>query len=191
PGAASPASGPGAVHLWYVVEEVEVLHGLLARGVERWGQLEALLEDAGIDPFGEGPEGARRRARAAARARCVRVLFRAWRAGRGRPVDRGALAASGAVSERFLEEVSELAGRNRGDAAALLAGLEGGEVKGFRRDKLDRLTEYLREEGYLDERPVLGVAELRETAVAELADDLRSEDLTLEALDELLGRLPV
>lgn len=186
-----PRGEPGGVHLWYLVEEVEVLHGLLTRGVERWGQLEALLEDAGIDPFGEGPEGARRRAWAAARARCLRVLFRGWRGGRGRPVDRGALAASGAVSERFLDEVSELAQRCRGEAGAVLAGLEGGEVKGFRRDKLDQLAEYLREESYLDERPVLGAAELREVAVAELADDLRSEDLTLQALDELLGRLPV
>ena len=184
-----PRSEPGGVHLWYLVEETEVLHGLLARGVERWGELAALVEDAGIDPFGDGAAGARRRA--AARARCVRVLFRGWRAGRGRPVDRGALAASGAVSERFLEEVGELAERCRGEAGALLAGLERGEVKGFRRDKIDQLAGYFREEGFLDERPVLGAAELRELAVAELADDLRSEDLTLQALDELLGRLPL
>jgi hypothetical protein len=155
--------------------------------MECWGELAALLEDAGIDPFGDGPEGARRRARTVARARCLRVLFRGWRAGRGRPVDRGALADSGAVSDRFLDEVSALAEGAGGDAEALLAGLERGEVKGFRKDKLDQLAAFLREEGYLDDRPALTAIELRQAAVVELADE---DDLTPEAIDELLARLP-
>jgi hypothetical protein len=102
-------------------------------------------------------------------------------------VDRGALADSGAVSDRFLDEVSALAEGAGGDAEALLAGLERGEVKGFRKDKLDQLAAFLREEGYLDDRPVLTAIELRQAAVVELADE---DDLTPEAIDELLARLP-
>lgn len=185
-----PREEPGAVHLWHLVEEVDALHGLLAHGIERWGELETLLEDAGVDPFGGGEEGGRLRARATARARCLGVLFRGWRIGRGRPVDRGALAASGAVTDRFLDEVSDLAESVGGDASALLAGLEGGEVKGFRKDKLEELAGFLRDEGYLDERPVAGADELREMAVTRLAAELERGDLAVEAIDELLGRLP-
>lgn len=185
-----PRGEPGAVHLWHLVEETEPLHELLARGVESWGELEALAADAGSDLLGGGPEGERRRARAAARARCVETLFRAWRKGRGRPVDRVILADSGAVTDRFLDEVSDLAERVEGDPAALLAGLERGEVKGFRSDKTEQLAGYLRDEGYLDDREVLGRAELRELAVTELAAEIEAGDLTLDAIDELLAQMP-
>jgi hypothetical protein len=185
-----PRSEPGAVHLWYLVEEVDVLHGLLLRGLASWGELQALTSDAGATLPGEGGEGERLEARMAARGRCLQVLFRGWRIGRGRPVDRGVLAASGAVSERFLDEVSDLAERVDAEAAALAAALAEGEVKGFRSDKTEQLAAYLREEGHLDERPVLTAAELRELAFAELAAEIEAGQLTPAAVDELLAQLP-
>jgi len=185
-----PRSDPGAVHLWYLVEDPDVLHALLCRGLSAWGELQALSADAGGGLLGDGRDVERRVARVSARGRCLQVLFRGWRSGRGRPVDRAVLAASGAVTDRFLDEVSELAERVDGAAAALVAAIESGEIKGFHSAKAEQLAAYLREEGYLDDRPVLAVPELRELALAELAAEIEAGELTPAAVDELLAQLP-
>ncbi len=194
-----PRGEPGAVHVAHLVEEPEVLHALLREGVVGWGQLAALGGDAEagagalpslIPDGGEAGAGRERWGRIRARARCVDVLLRAWRQGRGEPVDRRVLAASGAVSDRFLAEVAQLAAAARGDARALLADLAEGGVKGFRADKREQLEAYLAEHGHLDERPVLDRGGLRERALADLAPELTAGDLAPDAVDELLAQIP-
>lgn len=192
-----PRAEAGAVHLAHLVAEPELLHALLAQGVSRWGQLAALAEAAGDRiaaplPGGlsEVEAGQDRWRRIRARARCVEALLRAWRQGRGEPIDRGVLAASGAVTERFLPEVTELAASLGGDARALVEALAGGAVKGFRRDKLEQLEAYLSDRGHLDDRPVLDRGGLRERAAAAVAPELAAGDLAPEAIDELLAQIP-
>ncbi len=193
-----PWAEPGAVHLAHLVEEPEILHGLLLQGITHWGQLAALAEGgagenapAGLtDEGGDGEAGRERWRRIRARGRCVEALLRAWRQGRGESVDRRVLVASGAVTDRFLDEVSDLAASLGGDAGALLTALAEGRVKGFRSDKREQLEEYLADHGHLDERPVLDRAALRERAMAALAAEIESGDLAARDVDELLAQLP-
>jgi hypothetical protein len=183
-----PRSEVGAVHLWHVVDETEVLHGLLAEGIERWGQFRVLADAGGVpDLLGEGEEAERRWHRALARARCVEVLCRSWRQGRGRPVDRGAIVASGAVTETFLERVCDLADELHGAAAALVEALRGGAVPRFQRTKIDQLEEYLEAEGHLDLRDPLDEPALRAAALRELAAEIEAGHLVAQDIDELLG----
>ncbi len=192
-----PRAEPGAVHLAHLIEEPEVLHALLREGVVRWGQLASLAESGEREAgaalpalLGEGEAGRRRWLGILARGRCLEALLRAWRQGRGEPVDRGVLAASGAVTDRFLDEVADLAAALGGDARALLAALADGRAKGFRRDKLGELEAYLAEHGHLDERPVLDSRALRERAMAAVAAEIATGDLAPEAIDELLAQVP-
>lgn len=180
-----PRGDPGAIHLWHVVADPEALHPLLARGIARWGELQALVR-AGENGLLEA--GASRRAEA--RGRCVEVLFHAWRRGRGRPVDRQALADSGAVTERYLDEVAVRLEACEGEPARLIAALHGGEVKSFRKEKTEQLERHLVEEGFLDEREVLASAALRERALAALAAEIAGGLLDLTDLDDLLAHLP-
>jgi hypothetical protein len=183
-----PRRAVGEVHVWHLVEEVGSLHGLLRRGVERWGQLETLLRDGlteSLEVLTDGPA----RARAEARARCCRVLIEGWRIGRGRSVDRRVLQDSGAVSERFLDEVSDLAESLGGSADALIGALEEGGVSGFRSQKTAELAAYLAETGHRDEREVLDAAALRERALAEMGAQVTAGQLTVDAVDELLAQL--
>jgi hypothetical protein len=129
------------------------------------------------------------RARAEARARCCRVLIEGWRIGRGRSVDRRVLQDSGAVSERFLDEVSDLAESLGGSADALIGALEEGGVSGFRSQKTAELAAYLAETGHRDEREVLDAAALRERALAEMGAQVTAGQLTVDAVDELLAQL--
>jgi hypothetical protein len=171
-----------------VVDETEVLHGLLAQGIERWGQLRAQAEGRGVPALlGEGEEAERRWRRALARARCVEVLCRSWRQGRGRPVDRGAVVGSGAVTEKFLDRVCDLADELHGVAAALVEALRGGAVPRFQRTKIDQLEEYLEAEGHLDFRDPLDESALRAAALRELAAEIEAGHLAARDIDELLA----
>ena len=67
--------------------------------------------------------------------------------GRGRPVDRDALENSGALSERFLDDVVAIAKELDGNAETLLTMLgtnKDPRLKGFRRSSADSLERYLR-----------------------------------------------
>ena len=186
-----PLRDAGEVHVWHLVEEPATLHALLVRGIERWGELETLLRDggAGVLGAGDGADSGRTRARIEARARCVSALIESWRIGRGRAVDRAALAESGAVSERFLDEVCDLAARLEGSADALISALEAGEVTGFRSLKIADLAAHLAERGHRDEREVLERAALRERVLTATAAEVAAGDLTLDAVDELLSQV--
>jgi hypothetical protein len=181
-----PWGDPGAVHLWHLVTETEVLYALLAEGIQNWGQLQALAETGRTENLvGKGAEPRRRRL--FARARCVEVLCRVWRQGRGRPVERGTIVASGAVSDTFLERVGGLVEELRGSAEALIDALRSGGVKRFPRSKIDDLEEYLEAEGYLDARDPLDEADLRVAALRALAAEIETGHLSAEDVNELLA----
>jgi hypothetical protein len=172
------------------VTEPEALHRLLAQGLERWGQLRALAERLGGPALlGEGEEGELRWRRALARARCVEVLCRSWREGRGRPVDRGTLLASAAVSGRFLDHVCAVADELGGAAAPLVEALRGGRVPRFQRAKADQLEEHLVAEGYLDGREPLDGPGLRTLALRELGEEVEAGHLSVDEVDELLSQI--
>lgn len=178
----------GGVHLWHLVADPEALHHLLLAGFERWGPAQALLERGAAGAV--LPEAESLLAGAQARARALAGALAAWRAGRGRPVDRGTLAASGAVSDTFLDPVAALATRLGGDAARLLVALERGEVKGFRTQKVGELAASLEEQGFLDRRPRASAEEIRLAAISAAREDLEAGRIRLGDLDDLLASLP-
>jgi len=163
---------PAALHLFHLLrDDLELLYRLLAGArVATVGQWRTLSQGGGGAAVAGGPAAA---AHLDALCDLVEGAFAAWQVGRGRPVDRAVLAASGAVSDRYLDPLAEVAAEVGGDARALLARLEpgGGDSRthGFRANKRDALTAYLREEGYLDPREPLDDEALRARLLGELA----------------------
>ena len=185
-----PWKGIGALHLWYVIDDLETLHRVLQVGPDRWGRLAALLESGhGSALLGSGKQAERRALSAAARAQCVEAIAKAWRQGRGRRLDRGVLIDSRAVSDTFLDEVSELAAALNGDPASLIEALRAGEVKRFQTAKIEQLEEFLTEQGYLDDRPVLDREEILTRALRAVAAEIEAENLTLEEVEDLVDRV--
>jgi DNA repair protein SbcC/Rad50 len=158
-----PRLADGQLHLFHLLrDDLSLLHRLLSDWrVETLGQLEALLaSDAAANAIPDSSV----RAQLAARIALARRWLAAWRQGRGRPVDRAVLAASGAVSDAFIEQTSALAGQLGGDGVALLEALRSGEVPRFRKDKIEELETWLEEAGYVDAAPVLDAeARLQQT----------------------------
>lgn len=184
PGLDPWAEDLGGLHLWHLIEDPLFLHQVLASGFERWGPLRDLLARGGGEAL--FPGRTREFERAEARARLIQVVLTAFRAGRGRPVDAAALAASGAVSETFFEPVRALNAEARGNAQALLDRLARGEVKGFRADKRQALESFLEDQGYLDRRTQKTRDELRLIALEALAAELGAGRLSIDAIDEVI-----
>jgi hypothetical protein len=177
-------AGVGSVHLWYLVESTDLLHHLLAElQLERWGELRSLIDHGGAQIE------ERVRARLEAACKATETAITKLRIGRGRKVDRGALVASGAVSDRFIDELDELRRRVEGDAAQMIALLEEKAVANFLRRNLDALRAYLESEGYLDARETLTPEVIRREVAAEMRPAIEAGRFTSSELDRLLSRL--
>ena len=171
------------VHLWHLIDDVDALYRLLRNGVNRWGQLQTLVEYGQVDWLAKDSAIYQRSTAAA------KVLQRAvdyWKVGRGQPVDREVLMRSGCVTSTFIESVVELAGTLNNDAQALIAALERGEVKGFRVNKRRELSEYLRSEGYLDEREALTPQQILEQVRPIVFDAVDQGLISLRRMEELV-----
>ena len=174
----------GNLHLWYVVEDPEALYRLLHQGISRWGPLITLYPAPEAAPELAGGAGAR----AAAYVHALSAWQEGWRIGRGRPVDRDALLASGAISDIFMDQVYDLCKRKRGDGKALIRALRDGCVKRFHNNKADALEDFLLENGYIDDRATLSDAEIQARIRQAVRDMLSQNVVTLEALDTFFQR---
>ena len=124
PGLDPLAPDVGSVHLWHLLDDMSLLYRLLSLGIQNWGQWKNLVETT------SGPQEGY--VAAAARANILGQVLRLWRIGRGNAVDRAVIAQCPAISERFREAIVELARQKNGDAHAILAALNTGQVLNFR-----------------------------------------------------------
>ena len=164
-----------ALPLWTLLDRAATLHSLAQRGYATWGQVLSAMQRGVALPADAAELG-----RATDRVRAVTAWREAWHVGRGRPVGRAALVASGAVSERYLDELLAICDDCEGDAERILAAARG-DVKTFRTHKADELEAFLLDGGYLAQTDALSDAELRRRA-CEAATDA---DLALDTLRRL------
>ncbi len=156
-------------HVFHLVrDDLDLLHRLLELGIDRLGPLESLLASPAIGQALTDDTIARLRARAEG----VRAWLAAWRHGRGRPIDRGALEAADMLSERMLDEVAQLAEAVGGDGARLIQRLVDGEVRNFRRHKREELERWLQEHGYITANAPLAPADIELRVAAALSGHL-------------------
>ena len=148
-----PAAGARAAHLAHLVENAGQLHRLLEASIETYGQLDALAARGSVDAYVGSDLLPRIRARA-----CVLDAFaEAWQIGRGKPVSREVLLASG-VSEHFIDRVTDLARDVGFSAKRLIMALQVRDderAKGFRHASLEVLRDNLIESRHLDPREPL------------------------------------
>ncbi|WP_103028057.1 AAA family ATPase [Salinibacter altiplanensis] len=185
----SPRQPVGSLHLWYLIESPPSLLGLIESGTRTWGQLENRYQLGGLaaTPFEE--EDFRR---GQAFAKAVEAWEDAWHVGRGRPVSRKALEETDAVTDTFIDGVTEIAKEQDGDAQELLEVIrerEDERVQGFYSSKADDLEEYFLEHGYLVRQDPLSPEEMWQRVLADLASEIQEGIVTTEDLDRLYNRL--
>lgn len=182
----NPYTGAGTAHLWYVVEDTATLHDLLELGIERWGQLKNLIERGRDDFIPADPETLEHIHQTGA---ALEEFVEAWQVGRGDPVDRAALEATDAVSDTFIDRVTDLAEEVGGDAERLIEAIHDGQVDRFRRGKAEDLEDYLRNNGYLVSRESLSDDEIRIRIIQCLVDHGVSREQATERADDILDRI--
>ncbi len=158
----------GGIHLFHLLrDDLALLHTLMDTWrIRSLGQLEILLaSDAAQAAL--AADDLRRRLRQ--RCRVVRTWVELWRRGRGRPVDRGVLEQSTAVSATYIDRAANLAARAGGDGEALVRALRAGELGRFRTRKIDELERWLADEGYTDEQERLAGEDRRRLTLQRIA----------------------
>jgi len=178
-----PRQGAESAPLWYVTEDPDVLYQLMSAGIERWGHLQSLLEIGAVDGLLSESDRENVRRHGAA----LEAFVEAYTVGRGKAVDRDVLEASGAVSDTFIDEVSELAENADGDPQVILDKLP--DVNHFRQDKIDELQEYLRDKNYLDPRPTRPDEQIRSTVVDTYCQHGLEPTTAAAVTDRLLDRI--
>lgn len=180
-----PRRPAGLVHLWYLVEDTALLEDLLRKNIKSWGQLKTLLEQGRTALIASGNRGAIEKIRQLGRA--TEVFIKNWRYGQNRRIDRTVLNDSGAISENFIDEVTELTDECGGEPEKLLEKLRAGDVNRFRSDKIEELEQYLIENNYIDRSEPLDPQTIRAAVISSLDKSLF--DSPAEQTDTLLERL--
>ncbi|MFW5972336.1 MAG: ATP-binding protein, partial [Bacillota bacterium] len=180
----NPRKGAGEIHLWYLVDDLELLEVLLKKGVSKWGQLKTLLQIGRLDFIPEDKSGIL--TEISMLGESLEEFVRSWKVGRGKPVDRNALVRSDAVSSTFIDEVTELAREVGGDAEILISKLREGAVANFRSNKTDQLEQYFREEKYIDNQDILSEEDIYLRMISRISGD---SELSGQKVVELLKRI--
>ena len=183
-----PARGWEAQHLFYVLPgETGMLHEFVRHGIEYAGQWDIVagkpLAERLCRPILTPDE-------VGSRLELLRTFCGLWQLGRGCPVDRIALEQSGAVTDRYLDGVSEMARELGGDARELLGRLEQRQderIRGFQSKQIEKLEQYLLDSGYIDERSILDDEDLLLRGVSSPAADSLPGNTARELLQRWLA----
>ena len=176
-----PWEHPAGIHAFHFLrDDLDLVRRLLRAGVERLGPLASLLDSGEVRLFLSPAEQSSVRLRVAG----ARAWLEAWREGRGRPVDRDVLAASGAITPTFIDRLVELASEVDGDPRLLLHAMDTGAVPRFWGRNRQRLEEWLRENAYLGDAEPLDARGLeRRVAMALTAHGAPPESSLDQAAD--------
>jgi exonuclease SbcC len=178
-----PREDPGSQPLYYVLsQDLSLLHQLLIARIATVGQWTNLSE-AGGDFAKEIVTGSPAGAQLADRIALLETFCLAWREGRGQKVGRPELEGSGAVSDKYLAALVEIAEESGGDARRLLAALrerKDARLSGYRSKATDDLERFFEERGTIDAKPVLDLREVLERAVGTPAANRLSPGVAAE-----------
>lgn len=150
------AQSSSELHLWYLMDEVEILYGCLTKGIESWGQLENYHKMNGqIENLDEATYNDLEN-----RVELLKRFQELYQRGRSRPIDREVLIESKVISVAFIDAVSEKLGALSGDPKLLLQALRSGEISRFRADTADQLEHYFLTEGFIDDRETMNLEDI-------------------------------
>ena len=163
----APARGNSEQHFFYLLpDDLDLLHALLTNGIERAGQWKTVSGTTLAEKLAAHSKTTQE---IDSRVSLLEVFCELWNHGRGQVVDRDALVRSGALSDRYLDHVADIARCLDGNASEIIAAVRAREdprLRGFRHSSAEALEAHLRDYGYLDDRPVLDESDLRLRALS-------------------------
>ncbi len=144
------------LHIWYLTKDTAFIYRSLKMHIAYWGQLDHFLREQGKIPGASDAEVWKMQEK----AKLLAYFLELYRQGRAKPIDRSVLKDSGAVSEKFIDKVTQILESLGGDPLELLSALRNKQVAGFRENKITQLQEYLQGKGYIDTDKPMDEAEI-------------------------------
>ncbi len=170
--------------LWYVIEDLDLLYGALSKGIKTWGQLERFFKNNGkIDHLNES--------NFSEYSKLIEILNKfqeLHKIGRSLLIGRSILQDSGAISDIYIDRVSDKLDELKGDPKQLLHSLRNKGVPGFRTSYADELESYLLTEGYIDDKEILDADEIMIRMQALISNMEIAPQEVESILDRVLGR---
>ncbi len=166
---------PEQLHLWYLIEDPNLLHSVLSAGISRWGALRSYLAVGGVIEGLDEPEIRKMEEKAELLDRFLKL----YRQGRPKPIDRSVLEESGATR---VDEVADLLAKQGNNPKKLIDTLNNGALKRYHGSVIDRMEEFFLEQGYLDTREPLNENEI----FVRLQAMISNLELTREEADRFL-----
>lgn len=105
--------------------------------------------------------------------------------GRPQAIDRSVLENSYAVSDKFIDEVSQKRSELNGNPEKLLEALRNGEISRFSSRKTDELQEYLKEQGYLIDEEQLS----KDDILVRMQAFISGKDVDKQELERMIGNV--
>jgi hypothetical protein len=139
---------PEQLHLWYLLDDQQLLYTCLAKRIGTYGQLKGFMQYQGSLPGLDENLWTTLQVK----IRLLESYQELFRRGRPKPIDRQTLVQSGAVSGTFIDLVAEKLQELNGDPQRLLLALGAKEVQGFLQSKLKALEQYLIGLGVIDDQ---------------------------------------
>jgi hypothetical protein len=122
-------------------------------------------------------------------ARLLEHLFRLWRQGRGKTVDRAVLEDFFKSSRSILNKTSRLSQSINGDGIRLIRRLRAGWAPRLQDHRIDALERYLIEHGYIDDKPILDAGEIRDAVMPLVERDCHEGLLSRERVEQLIAKV--
>ncbi|MCS3557400.1 MULTISPECIES: ATP-binding protein [unclassified Sphingobacterium] len=172
---------PDQLHLSYLIEDNELLHNCLLRGIQYYGQLRSFLRHKGkIDNLQEPILG-----RISCKVELLYCYQELYQKGRSKPIDNEVLLDSGKVSNTFISPVSTKLKELNYKPELLIESLKKGEISRFNQAKILELEDYLFENNYLTKDERFTADEMN----SQLQAALSQMDLTVTEAEDFLTRL--
>lgn len=169
------------LHLWYIIEDNDVLSKSLNKGIKFWGQLDSFIKYNGVIEKLNGTS----LNTLDAKIKFLRRFQELYRRGRPRPINRKILEESESVSYKFIEEMTEKLGELDGNPQKLIEALRNGEVSGFRSNKIEEMEQYFIGEGFLYNEEALG----KDAIIVQLNAFLSNLDLNITEAESCINRI--
>jgi len=147
---------PEQLHLWYLLEENQLLFDCLQKGINCYGMLLSYIKhDGKLENLTSKSWQS-----VQLKIRLLHFYQELYVQGRPKPVDRQILLQSGCVSKVFIDLVMEKLQELNNDPQKLVDALRIGAVPKFPKVKVERLEQYFLDTSYLDDSPSLVPDEL-------------------------------
>lgn len=145
-----------SLHLWYLIDDVNLLYKCLQKGIRQWGQLQSFVQNNGrISGLDDDTWQI-----ICSKAELLTRFKELYSIGRPKPVGRDVLKQSGLISDTFIDAVAEKAAELNGNPEQLLLALRNGEVSRFYRTKTEELADFFIANNFIDENEPMSMDDI-------------------------------